>query len=130
VGPIRVSGCDVDDVKECAECGAPGARGCVDVDAYVDDTGAYATHVPARCRHDGRATSAADRARAIDAMGRAAAWTADVARIVGDAREAAAAGDMDRAAAMLRAAVTAVNAVRHDIGYARIALGLALDPLT
>jgi hypothetical protein len=71
-----------------------------------------------------------DRDRAIDAMCRASTWAADVSRIIGEAREAAAAGDMDRAAALLRGAVTAVNAVRHDVGYARIALGLARDPLT
>ena len=68
-----------------------------------------------------------DRDRAIDAMCRASAWAADVARVVDDAREAAAAGDMDRAAALLRAAVTAVTALRHDIGYARIAVGRARD---
>ena len=66
-----------------------------------------------------------ERDRAIDAMCRAATWAADVARVVNDAREAAAAGDMDRAAALLRAARTAADAARHDIGYARIALGLA-----
>jgi len=66
-----------------------------------------------------------ERDRAVTALARAAAWTSDVARTIDEARAAAAAGDMDRAAALLRAAVTAVNAVRHDIGYARIALGLA-----
>ena len=69
-----------------------------------------------------------ERDRAIDAMCRAATWAAEVTRVVNDAREAAAAGDMDRAAALLRAVVTAVNAVRHDVGYARIALGRARDP--
>jgi hypothetical protein len=51
----------------------------------------------------------------------------DVTRTVHAARAAAEAGDVDRAAALLRASVTAVNAVRHDIGYARIALGRARD---
>ena len=69
-----------------------------------------------------------ERDRAIDAMCRAATWAADVTRVVNDAREAAAAGDMDRAAALLRAARVAVDALRHDVGYARIAIGCARDP--
>jgi hypothetical protein len=68
-----------------------------------------------------------ERERAVTALARAAAWTADVARIIGDARAAVDDGDMDRAAALARAAVTAINAVRHDVGYARMALGLARD---
>ena len=68
-----------------------------------------------------------DKDRAIDAMCRASAWAADVARVINDAREAAAAGDMDRAAALLRAARVAAAALRHDVGYARIALGRARD---
>jgi hypothetical protein len=68
-----------------------------------------------------------ERDRAVTALARAAAWTADVARIIDDARAAVDAGDIDRAAAWARAAATAVTAVRHDVGYARIALGLARD---
>lgn len=66
-----------------------------------------------------------ERERTITALTRASTWVANVARIIDDARSAAEEGDMDRAAALARAAVTAVTAVRHDIGYARIALWLA-----
>jgi hypothetical protein len=100
------------------------------VDAYTDDTGAYASPVPCRRPHDGRAQDVTDRYRAITALARAARWTADVARAIDAACAAADAGDVDRAAALCRAAVTAVNAVRHDIGYARIALGCSRSTLT
>jgi len=68
-----------------------------------------------------------ERDRAVEAMRRAARWMSDVTRTVHAARAAAEAGDIERAASLLRASVTAVNAVRHDIGYARIALGRARD---
>jgi hypothetical protein len=120
----------MDNMGECDHCGAPEGRPCVDVDAYVDDTGTYAVPVLCRCPHDGRSGTTTERDRAVNALTRAGTWVADVARIIDDARAAADDGDMDRAAALVRAAVTAINAVRHDVGYARIALGCARSTLT
>jgi hypothetical protein len=68
-----------------------------------------------------------ERERAIMAMRRAAQWAVDAGWHVDAAVMAARAGDMDRAAALLRAAAVALEASKADTTYARIALGLARD---
>jgi hypothetical protein len=68
-----------------------------------------------------------ERERAVEAMRRAARWMSDAARAMHAARAAAETGDIDRAAALARAAAVAIDAARCDGVYARVALGRSRD---
>jgi hypothetical protein len=63
--------------------------------------------------------------RAVEAMRRAERWMSDAARMVRAALDAAEAGEVDRAAALIRASAVAMDAARCDGVYARVALGRA-----